>query len=70
MAWKRGPMPPDTWHWGGVVTVDRHLMYGAAFLFANFRGDYAEAFGGNCHHLQADEIAWYDNSLTEPPKED
>lgn len=36
MAWKQGPLPKDTWGWGGVVPVGQS---GSGFFFADFKGD-------------------------------
>ena len=68
MAWQKGPLPEGTYGWGGVVKVGEDP--GAGFHFADFRGDKVYALcptGGE--HLQADEVAWFDNSLTMPPSE-
>lgn len=66
MAWKRGPLPPDTWHWGGVVPVGHE---GGGFYFADFQGDHVVIMDGSAEprRLKADEVAWYDNCLDLPP---
>lgn len=69
MTWKRGPLPPDTYHWGGVVPVSEKLCSG--FYFADFCGDHVRVVDGSKYEdqciLKADEVAWYDNSLELPP---
>lgn len=58
--WKEGPLPPDTWWWGGVVLND--MKFG--FYYAEFHGDHATLENGK--RVEADEIALYDNSLIPP----
>lgn len=65
MAWKKGPMPADTWNWGGVVPVDHQ---GTGFYFADFKGDHVLLCPGS-RTLQPEEVAWYNNALTLPPGE-
>lgn len=62
MAWKQGPLPPDTYHWGGVVPTGND---GGGFFFADFCGDHVKLVPGG-RVLKADEVAWYDNSLNLP----
>lgn len=64
MSWKTGPLPADTYGWGGVVPVD--MVESGGFLFANFCGDTVEASLGS-RILKPFEVAYYDNSLTLPP---
>jgi hypothetical protein len=65
MAWKKGPLPPDTYGWGGVVpTWDKVLCGG--FYFADFKGDHVTLAAGGSE-VKAEDVAWYDNSLTLPP---
>ena len=71
MLWKAGPMPMGTWNWGGVVALhpEKHGMYGGGFYFADFHGNHAMAIVGNKPiRLEAEEIAFYNNSLDLPPK--
>jgi hypothetical protein len=63
MAWKKGPLPPNTWNWGGVVRVGDSPVYG--FSFADFCGDHVDMVPGGT--LKADEVGWYDNSIELPP---
>ncbi len=63
--WKKGPMPPDTYGWGGVVEVGEDGNY---FHFADFCGDTVKTCPDE-KELKPHEVAWYDNSLTLPPKE-
>lgn len=63
--WKQGPLPPATYGWGAVVT-QRMAQSGAGmpgFLFADFYGDHVKVGGKK---IPADEIAFYNNSLTLP----
>jgi hypothetical protein len=62
MAWKQGPLPADTWGWGGVTLKDT----GMGFYFADFKGDHVTICPGE-RDVKADEVVMYDNSLTLPP---
>ena len=64
MAWKKGPLPKDTYYWGGVVPIGENNNGG--FYFADFKGDHVEIVQTG-RVLQADEVAWYDNSLELAP---
>jgi hypothetical protein len=64
MAWKKGPLPPNTWNWGGVVPAGDDPFDG--FSFADFCGDHVDMAGGGT--LKANEVGWYDNSIELPPK--
>lgn len=64
--WKPGPMPPDTWNWGGVVPKG----VTGGFYFADFCGDHVKIPGPDGQHtevVKAEDVVWYDNSLTLPP---
>lgn len=63
MAWLKGPLPPDTWNWGGVVPVGEDAKFG--FYFADFCGDHAKLNPGE-RIIQANEVALYDNSIELP----
>lgn len=63
MAWRRGPLPPNTYQWGGVVPVGADTCGG--FYFADFCGDHVLINDGE--RVEPDQVAWYDNSLTLPP---
>ncbi len=67
MAWQKGPLPPETYGWGGVVPIGVAPSIG--FYFADFQGDkvWAVKENGNSEIFPADKVAWYDNSLTLPP---
>jgi hypothetical protein len=69
MAWKRGPLPPGTYNWGGVVPAGEDTGYG--FYFADFRGDHVVMLPGDPQErtLKPHEVAWYDNGLELPPPE-
>jgi hypothetical protein len=66
-GWERGPLPPDTYDWGGVVPVGERLNGG--FYFADFRGDHVEIYPGGSavRVLQPHEVAWFNNGLKLPP---
>lgn len=66
MAWKKGPLPKDTYNWGGVVRVGGAVE---GFFFADFCGDHVKIQGDDgkfSKRLEADEIAYYDNCLELP----
>lgn len=65
MSWKKGPMPADTYGWGGVITKDGHK---SGLLFADFCGDHATLCDGT--KVKACDVVWYNNSLTLPPTGD
>lgn len=60
--WQKGPLPPNTWNWGGVVPTGTT----SGFYFADFCGDHVKC---GDRVLKPDEVAWFDNSLELPPKE-
>ena len=62
MAWQKGPLPPATWCWGGVVPVGVE----GGFHFADFCGDHAVTCPGG-ERVEARDVAWYDNSLMPAP---
>ncbi len=74
MAWKQGPLPPETWQWGGVVPVGTKNW---GFYFADFHGDHVKIEvlkpvpGGTYmleeRILKPDEVAWYNNDIEMPP---
>ena len=61
--WKKGPLPPDTWNYGGIVVDGVPEGY---MMLASFSGDCALV---NDHVYTADEILWYNNNLQLPPLE-
>lgn len=68
--WRKGPLPKNTYGWGGIVTKDCPDGF---FLYADFCGDYAMTFTTEKGHLttqrvEAADILLWDNALTEPPK--
>lgn len=65
-GWKRGPLPPDTWGWGGVVpTDDAELRQSGGFYFADFRGDkvIAKPDDDSAFTLKGADVAWYNNAI-------
>jgi hypothetical protein len=65
MAWQQGPLPPDTWGWGGVVPKG---VRGSGFYFADFQGDKVELVGDPHNRcLSPDQVAFFDNSIELPP---
>jgi hypothetical protein len=70
--WHKGPLPPNTYNWGGVVAVGDEGKMG--FMFADFGGDKVTLVGTGSGRrsdtvLRPDEVAWYNNSLTLPPRD-
>jgi hypothetical protein len=67
--WKKGPLPPNTWHWGGVVLVGQESW---GFYFADFCGDHVKIVSTNKKGpdriVKPEEVAWYNNSLDMPPR--
>ena len=65
--WKPGPLPKDSYFWGGVVPVGSNPKDG--FYFADFLGDHVELVGGivDGKRLEPNEVAWYENSIRLPP---
>ena len=67
-GWQKGPLPPGTYFWGGVVTKEHAGSTG--FQFADFCGDHVkiQTFTG-WERAEADQVVWYNNSLNLPPEE-
>jgi hypothetical protein len=73
-GWRKGPLPKDTYNWGGVVPVGVELGYG--FYFADFAGDHvkidhverndAGVMVWSTKRLEADQVAWWNNCLELP----
>lgn len=61
--WQKGPLPKDTYGWGGVVPV---WAKGTGFHFADFKGDHVKIVPSG-RTVQPEEVLMYDNSLTLPP---
>ena len=68
MAWQKGPMPKGTYGWGGVVRDGESTQ---GFWFADFCGDKVKCIGpdGVEKVISGYDVAWYDNSITLPPKD-
>ncbi len=62
--WKQGPLPVDTYNWGGVVKVGDDPKMG--FYFADFNGSYAILCPSG-EKVTADKVAWFCNDLVMPP---
>jgi hypothetical protein len=63
-GWHDGPLPPDTWGWGGVTKVDQK---GSGFYFADFHGDHVKIVDGKSSTLRPEEVGSYNNCLDLPP---
>lgn len=68
-GWLKGPLPPNTWFWGGVVPKGHDNPYG--FYFADFCGDSVKMYNDFDMHkfvvLKAEDVVWYNNALDLPP---
>lgn len=60
-CWKDGPLPPNTYGWGGIVRGNE----AGGFEFADFCGDHVELVDGCV--VKANDVCKYNNSLTLPP---
>ena len=70
MAWKKGPLPKDTFNWGAVVPYEKasgEPWPKDGFMFASFEGDKARLTDDRV--LKAHEVKYYDNSIEMPPTE-
>jgi hypothetical protein len=66
--WQVGPLPPDTYMWGAVVTKQMLESfppgkYNGGMLFADFCGDHVKCGG---ERIEAKDVGLYNNSLTLP----
>jgi len=61
MAWKKGPLPKNSWDWGGVIAVGEGDP-SSGFCFADFCGDHVVTVPDG-KVLKAEEVGWYDNCL-------
>jgi hypothetical protein len=66
MGWRKGPLPPGTWDWGGVVPHGEDM--GRGFYFADFHGDHVKLVRDG-RRLEPHEIKWWNNALSLPPGE-
>lgn len=64
-GWKAGPMPEDTYLWGGVVVKGEADKGG--FYFADFRGDHVILPTDNNRRVEGKDILLYANDITLPP---
>lgn len=60
--WRHGPMPPDTWNWGGVILSGQDPR---GFHFADFCGDYVRLVPDG-RIVKPEEIGYYNNSIHLP----
>ena len=61
-----GPLPKDTWNWGGVILRGESV---SGFLFADFCGDHVKVQGEDgtfSKRVEANDIGWYNNCLELP----
>jgi hypothetical protein len=60
-GWKPGPLPPNTYHWGGVQLKGEEGRY--SWHFADFRGDHVilPAEGGK--RVEKDDIILFNNAI-------
>jgi hypothetical protein len=65
MAWLPGPMPANTWGWGGVKLIEQGSTTG--FYFADFKGDHVLINNGK-KRIDPHDVAYFDNSITLPPE--
>jgi hypothetical protein len=63
MSWKKGPLPAETWGWGGV-TVKGDA--GQGFYFGDFQGDKV-VLCPEGRVLKADEVGQYNNAIQDLP---
>ena len=70
MGWKKGPLPPNTWQWGGAIPQPGQGDMG--FYFADFKGDHViiNPDTPNAKRVEAWEVAFYCNCLEIPIKVD
>jgi hypothetical protein len=66
MGWKQGPLPPNTFNWGGVVKAGDNPRTG--FYFADFKGSSVEIHKGDgtTEKLEPHQVGWFNNCLTMP----
>ena len=70
-GWKPGPLPPETWYWGGVVLNGDTT---GGFILVDVCGNHARVFKSDkprdeWPRIEANEIAAFNNSLGPVPKE-
>lgn len=69
-GWQKGPLPENTWGWGGVVPHGLGDNLGG-FCFADFHGDRVKVIGAKEGEewLEAHEIKYFNNCLGLAPTE-
>lgn len=61
--WKPGPLPENTYGWGGVV-LDGFARH--TFMFADFCGDHVKLPCDNNRVVRAEDVVQYDNGIWLP----
>lgn len=59
--WQNGPLPPNTYHWGGVQLKGEEGRM--SFHFADFRGDHVILPMEQSRRVEKDEIILFNNSI-------
>lgn len=63
--WKKGPLPPNTYFWGGAVVSNDT----SGFQFADFCGDHVKLDTRNGWlRVEPADVKMYNNCLTLPPE--
>lgn len=64
-GWVKGPLPPNTYLWGGVVVEGGP---DTGFFFADFCGDHVKVQGWEkWERYEAHQVKWWNNCLSLPP---
>ena len=71
LNWKVGPLPPNTFYWGGVIpkSLDTSSPDDWGFYFGDFRGDHVVVNPNSPQSfvVEAKDVLLYNNSLHMPP---
>lgn len=65
-GWKPGPLPPETYFWGGVVTRAMADKGQDGAHFADFCGDHVKLVPSG-EVIKAEDVAFYNNCVDLPP---
>jgi hypothetical protein len=65
-GWQQGPLPKDTYFWGGVVQAGDDPNNG--FYFADFQGDHVliTKGDGTKGRLEPHQVGWFNNCIEHP----